>query len=74
MGQQPLFRRFYLRRLTDVSGISGTGIVAEGIEYSNGKCTLAWATEYQSVAVYDSLADLEAIHGHGGATVVEFID
>ena len=28
---------FILRRLEDVSGVSGTGVVAEGVEFSNGK-------------------------------------
>ncbi len=67
-------RRFTLVRREDVSGVSGTGIVAEGIVFSTGKVVLAWVTQYRSVAVYDSLAELEAIHGHDGRTAVEWLD
>lgn len=68
------FRRFILVRDEDVSGTSGTGIVAEGIWFSNGKAVISWTTKYMSVAVYDSIAELEAIHGHEGRTRIEFID
>lgn len=69
-----VFRRFYLRRLEDLSGISGIGVIAEGCEFSNGKCVLSWITKYQSVAVYDSIKELEAIHGHDGKTVLDWRD
>ena len=65
-------RMFVLDRREDETGVSGTGIVAEGVEFANGKCTLAWTTEFKSVAVYDSLADVEKIHGHDGRTRVVF--
>lgn len=63
-------KQFWLRRLVDVSGCSGTGIVAEGIMFSNGNCALHWLTKYTSVCLYQSISDLEAIHGHNGATSV----
>ena len=63
---------FWLRRLEDVSGTSGLGMVAEGVVFSNGWCALHWLTKYTSVAYYQSVAELEAIHGHNGATVVVF--
>jgi hypothetical protein len=63
-------KQFVLKRIEDESGVSGTGIVAEGIQFSNGKCVLAWMTELQSVAVYDSIEELEAIHGHDGKTLI----
>lgn len=61
---------FILQREQDETGISGTGIVAEGIEYDNGKCAMSWVTKYSSVAIYDSMSVLEKIHGHGGKTKV----
>ena len=67
-------RTFYLNRKEDETGISGTGIVAEGIEFSNGKCAMAWITPYTSVAVYDSVRQLEQIHGHNGKTDVVWCD
>lgn len=67
-------RAFYLRRLKDESGVSGTGIVAEGIELTNGQCVLHWLTIYSSIAVYPSLKELTNIHSHDGKTVVEFYE
>ena len=61
---------FWLKRTEDVSGTSGTGLVAEGVVFSNGWCTLHWLTKFTSVAFYPSIAELEAIHGHNGATKI----
>jgi hypothetical protein len=65
-------KHFWLERDTDVSGTSGTGRVAEGVIFSNGWCALHWLTKYTSVAFYQSVAEMEAIHGHGGATRVVY--
>lgn len=65
-------KRFWLDRIEDVSGTSGTGRIAEGIVFSNGWCALHWLTKYTSVAFYQSVAELEAIHGHDGKTKVTF--
>lgn len=67
-------RRFVLRRIEDVSGVSGVGIVAEGCVFSDGIAVLRWAVALRSTAVYSSIEELEAIHGHNGATRVEWID
>lgn len=61
---------FLLNRLEDVSGVSGTGIVAEGVVLHNGKCVLSWLTPNSSVAIYDSLEILIAIHCHDGKSNV----
>lgn len=66
-----------LNRLQDASGVSGTGIVAQGCVFANGKVSLAWCASNNtpnSIAVYDTVDDVEAIHGHGGMTVVQWID
>jgi len=63
---------FVLNRLEDETGISGTGIVAEGVIFSNGKCAVSWLTKVTSVAVYDSIEEVKAIHGHDGKTVIEY--
>jgi hypothetical protein len=65
-------RRFYLNRLIDESGISGTGKVAYGIEFTDGSVIMSWNTDTISVAIYRNIADVEKIHGHGGKTVVEW--
>jgi hypothetical protein len=60
---------FALHRSEDVSGISGTGRVAEGVLFGNGKVVLGWATT-SSVEVFDSIEDVIKIHGHEGRTKV----
>ena len=67
-------RRFVLNRRQDTSGISGTGIVAEGVQLSSGKCILSWYTRVSSVNIYESIEDLIFIHGHGGNSVIDWID
>lgn len=67
-------RRFRLIRHEDISGVSGTGVVAEGVVFSTGKVVLSWCSEYRSVTVYDTVDDLEAVHGHEGRTRIEWLD
>jgi hypothetical protein len=67
-------RRFELHRLEDETGVSGTGVVAQGVQFDTGKAAITWLTRYSSVAVYDDMETLEAIHGHNGKTKVVFID
>jgi hypothetical protein len=68
-------RRFHLERDVDVSGISGTGIVAEGVEFSDGAVVIRWVTgKHRSTVVWPGIADVEAIHGHGGATRIVWDD
>jgi hypothetical protein len=67
-------RLFHLKRAKDVSGVSGTGIVAEGVEFGDGTCVIRWLTATPSTAIYASIQDLEKIHGHEGATVIDFLE
>jgi hypothetical protein len=67
-------RRFVLNRLEDETKISGTGIVAEGIQFSNGRCSMCWVTQWCSIAIYDSIEELQAIHGHNGKTLIQWLD
>lgn len=67
-------RRFELHRDYDETGISGTGVVAEGVVYENGWCSMIWKTEYFSLVAYPSIEHVEKIHGHQGKTRVVFID
>ena len=59
---------FLLQRDKDISGVSGTGIIAEGVIFHNGKVVLAWLGQYKTIYVYDSVDEMMAIHGHNGAT------
>ena len=67
-------KRFYLRRLVDETGISGIGIIAEGIEFSNLQVILCWRTFTSSIGVYRNIEDMIRIHGHNGKTIIEWID
>lgn len=67
-------RLFHLKRNVDDSGVSGTGIVAEGVMFKNGNCVLHWLTQYSSLGIYETVEQLEKIHGHMGHTEVVFDD
>ena len=62
---------FYLKREEDESGISGTGRVAQGFVFDNGKVAVSWLSEHPSITIYDSIGEVHAIHGHGGKTTLE---
>ena len=61
---------FHVRRDEDLHGNTGTGIVAEGVILTSGKAVMQWLDKVASVVVFDSIEQVEAIHGHGGTTVV----
>lgn len=65
-------KTFDLVREHDVSGVSGTGRVAEGVQFSDGTCVMRWLSDIASTAIYASAEMLETIHGHGGATRLVF--
>lgn len=67
-------RIFYFNRIKDISGCSGTGRVADGVEFDDGKVAVRWRTNTASTELWDNLAQCVEIHGHGGATVPVFID
>lgn len=69
-----LARRFVMVRSEDVSGVSGTGVVAEGTVFSNGAVAYTWLTHLQTMAWAPSIDVLKNIHGHGGKTKIVFID
>jgi hypothetical protein len=63
--------KFYLRRIFDVTGTSGTGIIAEGVIFTDGTVAMRWKTETASTCIYNSINDVVKIHGHNGASIVE---
>lgn len=66
--------RFHLDRNEDVTGVSGEGTVAGGVIFPDGTVAMRWNTGTKSTVIYDSIEDVVAIHGHGGATLVNLID
>lgn len=67
-------KRFLVNRINDVSGTSGTGIICEGCQFSDGKVAIRWLGQYSSMVWWDNLEDCLHIMGHGNNTVVEWID
>lgn len=65
-------RPFQLVRTTDVTGVSGTGVVATGVEFPDGTVAIRWRGARASTVTWDSLDDALAVHGHGGATTVRW--
>lgn len=63
-------RKFRLDRVIDSTGVSGTGVIAEGIVFSDGTVAMRWLTRWRSTGFYSSMEDLLEIHTHGGDTVV----
>lgn len=67
-------KRFQLLRHTDISGVSGTGVVAEGIQFTDGTVVVRWYGDNPSTVVWASIMAAVAIHGHNGSTEVVWID
>ena len=67
-------RRFILDRIDDETGVSGTGAVAEGCVFSNGRAALTFVVAPGSMLWYLSVDDLMTVHGHGGKTQLVWID
>lgn len=68
---------FLMIRDEDQTGLSGTGIVAEGVVFSDGRVTIRWQThagEHNSTVNWDGIDDVLAIHGHNGRTWLQFAD
>lgn len=70
-------RTFVLYRDTDITGISGTGPVADGVVFPDGVTVMRWrdvagpnadAGVRPTIVVHESPESVEALHGHGGAT------
>lgn len=67
-------RRFELQRDDDVTGVSGTGVVAEGVEFADGVAVVRWGGEHRSTVVWPSVGGVLAVHGHDGRTRVVYLD
>lgn len=68
-------RRFVLQRSRDISGVSGIGIVADGVEFPDGVVVMRWRGGTPSTVVQDhGISAVEAIHGHDGHTRIVWLD
>lgn len=74
--------RFELHRDTDVTGISGTGVVCEGIQFSDGTVVLRWLQAgtarpdhvRPTTVLHDDINSVIGLHSHDGKTRVVFLD
>lgn len=82
-GYRASVRRFVLQRHRDETGISGEGVVAEGIEFSDGVVALRWIVPKgnpgygypTSVVFHDhGIESVRSIHGHNGNTTIVWLD
>lgn len=74
-------RCFTLHRCEDETGVSGTGVVAWGVQWPDGSVSLRWQgatpsfVNYEGVdgsAVRQAVHHVQHVHGHNGKTVVRW--
>ncbi len=63
-------KTFYLLRKEDVSGTSGTGVVAEGAIFDNGMVAMTWLSQFPTVTMFPNVKTVMQIHSHEGRTVM----
>jgi len=61
-----MLRAGYVDRSEDASGVSGTGRVAEWVEYTDGTVVVRWISNLASTNVHPNMKAAEQVHGHGG--------
>ncbi|HTY35375.1 hypothetical protein [Mycobacterium sp.] len=68
-------RPFLLVRDEDVTGVSGTGVVAQGVEFADGVVALRWLSEWPTSVVFhdEGIRSVETVHGHGGKTRIVWV-
>lgn len=69
-----MHKRFVLERDEDETGISGTGTVVEGVEFSDGRVAYRWMTEHRTDQLADSIDKVIIVHGHNGKTRLVWVD
>lgn len=65
-------KSFVVVRTEDVSGVSGVGVVAEGLVFSSGRVFIEWYGPLHSWEIHDDMDTFLKVHGHGGKTTVKF--
>lgn len=72
-------RTFTVCRQADESGVSGLGIVVEGVVFATGHCVVHWLTPAPrgALAIWDSIDDFIKVHikpHPGNVTIITFQD
>lgn len=66
-----------MNRGNDESGVSGTGDVLEGVEFSDGRVVVEWISKPASTVIWNNFEDFFKIHvaSHpGNKSVITFSD
>ena len=66
-------RVFQLVREEDESGVSGTGVVAQGVEFDNGMVAFSWISPHIKIDIALNIKTVGKVHGHEGKTRVVWI-
>lgn len=67
-------RAFVLQRNVDVSGVSGTGLVAHGMRHADGNVTVWWLGKHPTTTHHVDMVSVIDIHGHGGKTAIRWCE
>lgn len=67
-------RLFVFRRFVDSTGFSGPGVAMEGGMFADGQVVLTWLGPYRSLVMWPNLDQCVTVHGHGGDTVLAWLD
>lgn len=72
-------RTFQLIRTEDVTGLSGTGVVAEGVEFTDGTVVMRWLTApnaapgiQPTTVMHPNIENVEKLHAHNGSSEVQW--
>lgn len=77
-----MIRTGTLVRTDDVTGISGTGVIAELVVFTDGTTVMRWRNTPQgqklgvkpTTVIHDTLENVLALHGHDGRTLIHWHD
>jgi len=53
---------FRMIRQKDISGVSGTGHVLDGVVFDDGTTVVKWLSNHSSISVFKTYDDFKAIH------------
>ena len=72
-------RTFTVARKNDETGVSGVGVIIEGVEYATGPVVVHWLfpPPRGGIAIFDSLGDFLKVHVHphpANKTIITFED
>ena len=64
---------FYLDRKIGPTGVSGTGVVAQGVQFTDGTVVVRWLGEHRTTTVHPCIETVVAVHCHKGQTLIRWV-